>query len=80
MLKQINVTNFEVKIKKLGPFCHQKMEDVSRAKCVVLHKHLKANNIIVVVLQETHSGSVEDLRSRGNILCYDVIGVTYDKA
>lgn len=69
--------------KELGPcirVCHFNIEGISRAKCQVLHRLLKENDIDLVAIQETHAESKDQLSSRGNIPGYDLLGATYDRA
>lgn len=69
--------------KTIGPsfrLCHINIEGISRAKSEFLSKLLLDNNVDAVLIQETHAPTAEDLRKRGRIYGYELIGATYHKA
>lgn len=49
------------------------VEGISRAKSEVLTRLLEEEDVDIVVLQETHSDSLEDLKKRGIIYGYTII-------
>lgn len=57
--------------------CHLNIEGISKAKCQYLHKILTENDNDVVTIQETHAENNKQLRSRGQITGYDIIGAKY---
>lgn len=56
--------------------CHTNKEDISRAKNEYLSKLLLNNDIDVVLIQETHATTMEDLRKRDMINGNDLLGAT----
>ena len=56
---------------------HFNVESISRAKCDVLSQILNQYDVSVLCLQETHSKDEQDLRSRGLIPGYDVVGAIH---
>ena len=66
--------------KTLGPLfkvCQLNIEGISRSKSNYLSKFLLDHNIDVVLLQETHTSDESQLRKRGKIHGYRLIGATY---
>nr|CAI5850760.1 unnamed protein product [Callosobruchus analis] len=66
--------------KTIGPslqLCHINVEGISLAKSECLSKLLLDNNVDVVLIQETHASTAEDLNRRGRIHGYELIGATY---
>lgn len=66
--------------RNLGPsvrICHLNIESISYAKSQYLSKILKKDNIDLVAIQETHCDTEEQLRKRGRIPGYELLGATY---
>lgn len=57
--------------------CQINIEDISRAKCQILQKILKDNDVDDLAIPETHAKNEEQLGQRGKIVGYDLIGATY---
>lgn len=56
------------------------MEGISRAKCDLLHKILIDYDVDVLAIQETHTETEDQLRSRARIPGYELIGATYNRS
>ncbi|KAI5739368.1 hypothetical protein M8J77_018417 [Diaphorina citri] len=68
--------------RNIGPIlriCQINVEGISIPKSKYLEKFLRDNKIDVAAIQETHSENEEDLRRRGSIEGFDLIGATYSK-
>lgn len=66
--------------RKIGPslrILQLNIEGASRSKSEQLSKILAQNKIDVAVVQETHVASESDIRRRGHIAGYSLIGATY---
>lgn len=69
--------------RKLGPsirVCQLNVEGISRAKCDLLHKILIDYDVDVLAIQETHTETEDQLRSRARIPGYELIGATYNRS
>lgn len=53
--------------------CQLNVEGVSRSKCEYISKFAVERNLKVLLLQETHSASAEDLDARGKIDCFHLV-------
>lgn len=66
--------------RNIGPslrICQLNVEGLSRAKCEVLSKILREHKIDIATIQETHVGNETDLKSRGKLPGYEILGATY---
>ena len=66
--------------RSLGPsvsICQLNIEGISQAKCTHLSRLLRQNNVDIVLIQETHTTSEYQLRTRGCIDGYEPVGATY---
>lgn len=82
-LKNSNGSSQDLLTKSLGPslkICQLNIEGISWAKCQVLEKNLRSNDIDVVAIQETHTENTEQLTKRGTIPGYDLLGAVYHRA
>lgn len=61
------------KIGKQWRLLQLNIEGISRAKCEVLTRLLTEQEVDVLLLQETHTVSPEDLARRGKIYGYSVV-------
>lgn len=68
--------------RKLGPsvrICQLNVEGISKAKCDFLSKFLLDNNIDVLLLQETHTKSDDEILKRGRIKGFEILGATHSQ-
>jgi hypothetical protein len=59
--------------------CHFNIEGISKSKCEVLSKIMNKERIDVIALQETHTVDDEDIRKRGFIQGYLLLGAIHHK-
>lgn len=60
--------------------CQINVEGMSRSKSEFLSKFLAEMNLDVLLIQETHASSMENLNARGKIVGYDVIAAEHSSA
>lgn len=57
----------------------ENIEGLSRSKWEVLFRILHENNITIVIIQETHIYNKIDLKRRGKLTGFEIVGATYHR-